>query len=94
MSTWRKYPKNVAGLERSLLSVGIEPRDALIGKTPILPNQTRGDEVTAWLQENEVLSYVCIDDEADFGDHPLVRTSYSNGLTAADVGEAVKILWQ
>jgi hypothetical protein len=69
----------------------------IIGVTPDLravANRTRGIEVAEWLEANESrsISYVCLDDDADFDGLPLVQTDPDFGLQAADLEACRELL--
>lgn len=98
-STWRKFDRTLAKVDRMLDSIGYELLDA----TPILDRkegllwvgQTRGCEIKAWLDQHpEVTQFVILDDDSDMGGlFPfLIKTSTFSGLTEAEVQECIKRL--
>lgn len=90
-STWR-YGKTVAELQGMLDAVGFAGR--VVDKTPTgAPGEDRGDEITAWLAEHAVASYVVIDDHVvhGLGGH-LVQTHPGRGLQPADAKRAIALL--
>ena len=91
-STWR-HGKSVGELQAMLEAHGFAGR--VIGKTPSdIRGATRGDEIAAWLAENEVGGFVIIDDHADMGElrTRLILTEPARGLQPAHVPDAVEIL--
>jgi len=88
LSEWEK----VKGLIEDYLLPG-----DVIGKTPYLPELTRGDEILAWLKDNlDVTHYVVLDDSAE-ENFPgvldnFVRIDHHVGISDDDVAKAVKIL--
>ena len=91
-STWR-HGKSVGELQAMLEANGFAGR--VIGKTPSdIRGATRGDEIAAWLAENDVGGFVIIDDHADVGAlrARLVLTEPGHGLQPAHVNAAVEIL--
>lgn len=93
-STWRRV-----GLlrMREMFKVRGIPID-IIDVTPIL-NLKRGEEIEAWLSENDyVTNYVIIDDDTDFTDYQLnnhfVCTRGQYGLNHNAMVLAIKILME
>ncbi len=69
----------------------------IIGVTPDLrasANRTRGMEVSQYLGANQSksISYVCLDDDADFNGLPLVQTDPDLGLQETDLEACRQIL--
>lgn len=91
-STWRIGDEDRFEVTKKYLaSEGIDA--AIIGRTPKLYTY-RGLEIQAWLDENEVDSFVIIDDSSDM-EHLmpyLVETDTILGLQEKDIDTAVKIL--
>lgn len=92
-STWRLF-HTLPHIETLLTAEGFEGE--VIGKTPDLRGRPRGEEIQAWLETTDVdvERFVILDDDSDMGalmPH-LVRTSFSVGLTAAEVDAAAKVL--
>lgn len=97
-STWREMNDCIPSLIRNGLKIKV------IGLTPCLDRKTesgvwmaktRGQEIQAWLDKNEVDEYVILDDDKDMLDSQLsnfINTNYLYGLTEEDVEEAIKIL--
>lgn len=95
-STWRLYHK-LDELRTFLAERGF--RGEVIDRTPDLYHQkhdrVRGDEIQDWLDRHpEVESYVILDDDSDMSTvaHRLVKTTFEEGLTEADVELAVRML--
>jgi hypothetical protein len=88
-STWRKQIDNVNYLF-SRLNPGT--RCMIIGKTPVLHNATRGDEIQEWLDCNPgVERFVIVDDDEDMGEltSHLVRTAWEVGMTTDIANEII-----
>jgi hypothetical protein len=89
-STWRK-----SGLY--FIEKMWEFRDLpgeIIDITPIL-NTPRGEEIDYWLKENEVDSYLILDDDRDMlpeQESNFIRTNGTYGLTLTDAEKAIEIL--
>jgi predicted transcriptional regulator len=89
-STWR-----LSGLETMKLMW--EMRDLpgeVIDITPYL-NTNRGEEIEAWLKENDVDSYVIIDDDTDMLPEQLnnfVNVDSEYGITYKDAQQIINIL--
>ena len=66
----------------------------IIGVTPYIAGLTRGDEVQAWLLNNDYAgAYVCLDDDEDFRKGQLlVQTDRDVGLTNLDVARCLELL--
>ena len=76
----------------------------LRGKTPDLSEQQsngviqigvrRGEEVKHWIKSNGFKGrYVCVDDDSDFlPGQPLVKTDFTEGLTAEHADQCIAIL--
>lgn len=67
----------------------------VIGKTPYLPNGSRGDEIQQWLDDNQDLnveSFVILDDTEDMGNlmNHLLLTSHKTGILDKHVDAALK----
>ncbi len=91
-STWR-HGKSVAQLQDLLDEEGFAGR--VLDKTPTgIPGASRGEEIAAWLAENDTATYVIIDDHADMGDlgRYLVQTHPAHGLRPADIPRALAML--
>ena len=91
-STWR-YGKTVAELQEILDAKGFAGR--VLDVTPTLPAPTdRTDEITAWLAQHAVTSYIVIDDHVVGGDLSarLVLTQPGYGLRPTDTPRAIELL--
>lgn len=80
-STWRRQPDDVHHLF-SKLNAGT--RCMFIGKTPVLHNASRGEEIQEWLDTNPgTRHFVIVDDDADMGSlmSHLIKTEWEVGLT-------------
>ena len=65
-STWRYDDDYAVYLIQAGLRRGIE----ILGRTPVLRDHIRGDEISQYLAENpEVTGYLIFDDDADMGPH-------------------------
>lgn len=66
----------------------------LIGQTPIMDTNFRGDEITAWFERSGYQGkFVCLDDDEDFlMEHNLIQTNSDVGLTMDDARRAIEIL--
>lgn len=66
----------------------------VVGITPYIAGLIRGDEVEAWLGNNNYAGpYVCVDDDADFRvGQPFVRTNPEMGLTSLDAERCIEVL--
>lgn len=90
-STWRKIKtRNDILWQFPQWRPYLEPQ----WRTGSLDSGFRGDEVDAWLQENEVVApYVCFDDDSDFHAHNnLIQTDPEVGLQKQDVEKALDVL--
>jgi hypothetical protein len=92
MSTWR-HRMSVPEFVRLFALYGWEEAP-VIGVTPRIAGLIRGDEVEAWLSNNEYAGpYVCVDDDEDFRvGQPLVRINREFGLTRRDAERCVEVL--
>jgi hypothetical protein len=73
-----EYFEHLFGLRGCDLPAGI-----IIGMTPSMARDHRGDEVEAWLQSAEPCQYIIIDDRSDFHHYQLrhlIQTEQSIGL--------------
>lgn len=87
-STWRRYRWNC---EDILYDSGLRADVKVVGFTPILEGQERGDEITAWLNEHpEVENYLIFDDDSDMGIHldKLVKCNCHIGFMLPQYDEA------
>lgn len=58
--------------------------DIVIGTTPQLWHQTRGEEIAAWVNDNDVSQFAIVDDVFDFAEeqrNSVVLTSFEEGFT-------------
>lgn len=96
-STWRLV-YSLGRLRDMLYERGLRAR--VVGETPHLPAQERGDEIQLWLDRTparrgwELDGIVILDDDRDMRhlDPWLVRTAFATGITDADVERAVEML--
>lgn len=92
-STWRKFNEDMQMLVTRLSAYGL----SVMGKTPVLYNKERGDEISAWFESNPDFKdavYVILDDDADMNVHMdrLVKTDYRYGLTDSKAEKAIEML--
>jgi hypothetical protein len=91
-STWR-YGRTAAELQELLAAAGFAGR--VVDITPTgAPGASRGDEISAWLAEHDVIGYAIVDDHVDVGalrPH-LVQTQPAQGLSSADAARVVATL--
>ncbi len=91
-SSWR-VGKELAELAVLLGDFGVLA--PVVGMTPVLPRQSRADEIAAWLAVRAAApaAFAIVDDELVIEDGPLaphlVRTSRLSGLTEEHVGPLV-----
>lgn len=96
-STWRwAHPKYLdliqflkdQGVEAEV--VGMTPRVTAIGSLA----ESRGFEISSWLEDNPVDSFVILDDDDDMGEllDKLVKTEFDDGLLPPHVERAQEIL--
>ncbi len=108
MSRLEKIGLHISGMTPNGVSLewlaqrGIKPTNRYLdsytnweGKTTKITTD-RGAEIMKWLSENEVESFVILDDE-DFDiqkyyPNNFIKTKFKTGLTQADVNRAAKIL--
>jgi hypothetical protein len=85
-STWRRFPE----MHEHLKENGI----CWIGVTPFFPNRERGDEIMAWLDENETTAFAVLDDCSDMSAviNCFVLTNPDTGLTDENLKQVEKIL--
>ena len=91
-STWR-YGKTVGELQAMLAAAGFRGR--VVDTTPTgPPGASRGDEISAWLEQHDVSGYVIIDDHLDMGTlrTHLVQTQPAHGLRPSDATHVVATL--
>jgi hypothetical protein len=91
-STWR-HRMGVSEFVRLFALYGWSEAP-VIGVTPRITGLIRGDEVEAWLSNNDYTRpYVCVDDDADFRvGQPLVQTNPEVGMTSLDAELCVEVL--
>ncbi len=90
-STWRKYYP-LDELKAHLGSQGLDTTN-FIGKTGNSADGHRGREIAAWLEANDVDSFVAIDDSSDLenlGDRHF-KTSWEEGLLPKHVDSIVAL---
>ena len=86
-STWRHERNYIECLRNG----GLRSTVDVIGKTPSLPDGTRGDEIRRYLDEHPEVEYFLIfDDENDVGDleNHLILCDVNRGFGLADFYEA------
>jgi hypothetical protein len=89
-STWRHSGEETMKLMWEMRDLPGE----VIGITPLL-NTDRGEEIAEWLRENEVDSYVIIDDDKDMLPEQLlnfVQTDGEYGITFKETEKIIEIL--
>lgn len=89
-STWRASGLKVMQLMWEMRDIPGE----VIDITPFL-NTERGEEIAEWLRNNEVESYVIIDDDSDMLPEQMasfVKTDFRYGLTWNDAEKCIQIL--
>lgn len=92
-SSWRNFGDSLSKLAKQLSHHKL----FIWSETPRCKdeNSCRGDEITLWFRRNVgVFNYVILDDDSDMTVHMehLVKTSFDEGLTRADVDKAIEIL--
>lgn len=95
-STWRI--SSSAGYVRTVLCLEQrgwpDARRDFVGATPFL-GLPRGDEIAAWLCDNQAAAYVVVDDDHEAGighDGRFVHVHYERGVTEADLVKAARIV--
>lgn len=94
-STWR-HSNSLSWLDDHFTSNGFVYEARFIGATPDLfnkPDKKRGDEIQAWLDDNdEVDKFVILDDDGDMAHlkDRLVQTYFYDGLTKEKAEEVVE----
>jgi hypothetical protein len=101
-SSWRGYGAMAVRKWRAMFRLYGWKDAPVIGETPQLDcrvgtlyvAKTRGDEVAAWLEQNQhVKKFVCIDDCQDFRpNQPLVRTDMQFGLQDEEAKQCISVL--
>jgi hypothetical protein len=97
-SSHRLFFQNEVSLDRIkkyFLDLGIDA-ERIIGITPYLPNNPRGDEIQQWLDAHpEVTHYVIIDDSIDMLESQkknFVLTTMENGFSYENFKKVVNLL--
>ncbi|MDF1662978.1 MAG: HAD domain-containing protein, partial [Planctomycetota bacterium] len=94
LSSGWKESRGMAAIQSMLEAKGFEGR--LIDKTPNLVGGSRGEEIEAWLSENnkENAPFVILDDRGDMSGlkDKLVQTSFYHGLTPEHRDRAIAAL--
>jgi len=92
-SSWR-IGYTVVYLQNILMASGLEHPERIIGTTSSQTHKDRGFEISLWLQQVSVDSFVVLDDDSDMTGvmDNLVQTSLDKGLTQQDIDKARKIL--
>lgn len=92
-STWR-IGMSVEELQNLITRSGFDPNIKVIGSTPVLHRQ-RGEEIQAWINENNFTGkFIIIDDDSDMCHllPLLVRTDCQLGFTIYDFQKSLKLL--
>ena len=92
-STWR-IGMSVEELQNLITRSGFDPNIKVIGSTPVLYRQ-RGEEIQAWINENNFTGkFIIIDDDSDMCHllPLLVRTDCQLGFTIYDYQKSLKLL--
>jgi len=90
-SSWRLH-NSVKEITEYLVSKGFIGE--IIDRTPRFSGKSRGTEIQAWLEDNEVDNFVILDDDSDM-DHltpKLVHTSWLTGLQTKHVDMCISKL--
>jgi hypothetical protein len=90
-STWR-IMMDFIDIKSVLEIVGFQ--GTILGCTPYIKGNSRGEEIKAWLKENPTKQFVIIDDVVDFDEEltsRLIKTNCSFGLIQSDIGKAVRL---
>lgn len=94
LSSGWKESRKMSAIQSMLEAKGFEGR--LIDKTPNLVGGSRGEEIEAWLMENNDANapFVILDDRGDMSGlkDKLVQTSFYHGLTREHRERAIKTL--
>lgn len=89
-STWRFHPNYKDCLTNAGLRHGIN----ILGATPNLPNQQRGDEIQAWLNAHpDTDAFIILDDDSDMGalKPHLIRCRADVGFREQEFRKACKL---
>lgn len=92
-STWR-IGMSVEELQNLIIRSGFDPNIKVVGSTPVLYRQ-RGEEIQAWINENNFTGkFIIIDDDSDMCHllPLLVRTDCQLGFTIYDFQKSLKLL--
>ena len=90
-SSWRR----ISAAMQSLLQDLAKWKIPVVGETPLISGDIRGNEIQAWLDEHpEVERFVILDDDDDMGDliPHLVQTTWKNGLQPIHKDAAIHLL--
>jgi hypothetical protein len=93
---WRNGRCDLEQVKAYLQALGIEGE--VIGATPRFDNGVRGQEIDAWLEDNQVPSdakIVIIDDDSDMLPHQMfnfIQTKFDTGLSMESWQQLVKLL--
>lgn len=93
-STWRLHP---GASEEALYNSGLDKDIKILGYTPWLPGDCRGDEIQAWLNDNvsnENCAIVILDDDSDMGHlmEYLVKCNTWHGFKYPEYYQALEII--
>jgi len=94
-SSWRLL-HTMEELKAIFCQYGVTP-GRVLGKTPVLADKERGDEIKAWLEMTALwyrgnLEFAIVDDDSDMGeliDH-LFHTTFDHGLTKEVADRLIK----
>lgn len=92
-STWR-IGMSVEELQNLIIRSGFDPNIKVVGSTPVLYRQ-RGEEIQAWINENNFTGkFIIVDDDSDMCHllPLLVRTDCQLGFTIYDFQKSLKLL--
>jgi len=98
-SSWRLQPHLRAAVNDELARLLPQLNTEIVGYTPVLGSGGalgRSDEISAWLAQHPVDSWVAIDDAAldTLPDGRRVKTAMEQGFTSNDADRAIEILNQ
>lgn len=96
-STWRLGKTGLTDTLQAFEQLGwTDATSRCLGRTPMHPYGTRGDEIREWLYEHPaVTEFVIFDDDSDIGHEPLaarfIQIDPTYGLTDADCRFAFRL---
>jgi len=86
-STWRKG-KSVEKLRELFEERGFVHKKRIIGKTPVLNNKERSEEIKKWIKQNDVEKFAVLDDRR-LDINNFFRTNPHEGLTEEVVNDII-----